>query len=137
MGKAILALLLSCTIFVVSISAQAPEPVKNSVCVALVADNASPETCRKWYVVYKGLYLYLKELDGQNTNDFEQVFTKLRSVRDKIQPAKGSVNFTTASQALLDKYKETAYKPETRTDLAEDILYISEGIKEALVSMEK
>jgi hypothetical protein len=137
MGKAILALLLSCTIFVVSISAQAPEPVKNSVCTALVADNVSPETCRKWYVVYKGMYLYLKELDGQNTNDFQQVFDKLRSVRDKIQPAKGSVNFTTETQKLLDKYKETAYKPETRTDLAEDILYISEGIKEALVSMEK
>lgn len=137
MGKAILALLLSCTIFVVSISAQAPEPVKNSVCTALVADNVSPETCRKWYVVYKGMYLYLKELDGQNTNDFEQVFVKIRLVRDKIQPAKGSVNFTTETQKLLDKYKETAYKPETRTDLAEDILYISEGIKEALVSMEK
>jgi hypothetical protein len=137
MGKAILALILSCTIFVVSISAQAPEPVKNTVCVALVADHASPETCRKWYAVYKGMYLYLKELDGQNTNDFQQVFDKLRLVRDKIQPAKGSVNFTTATQVFLDKYKETAYKPETRTDMAEDILYISEGIKEALVSMEK
>ena len=137
MGKAILALLLSCTIFVVGISAQAPDPVKNTVYTAIVADKVSPETCRKWYVVYKGMYLYLKELDGQNTTDFQQVFDKLRLVRDRIQPAKGSVNFSSETQKFLDKYKETAYKPETRTDLAEDILYISEGIKEALVSMEK
>lgn len=142
MGKTILALFISCLISisiigVVRIGAQSPEPAKNVVCAALVADNVSPETCRKWYAVYKGMYIYLKDLDGQNTNDFEQVFVKMRSVRDKIQPAKGSVNFTTETQKLLDKYKETAYKPETRTDLAEDILYISEGIKEALASMEK
>jgi hypothetical protein len=109
----------------------------NTVEVAILQDNVSPETCRKWYVVYKGMYLYLRELDGQNTTDFEQLFVKLRSVRDKVQPAKGSVNFTLESQKLLDKYKETAYKPETRTDLAEDVLYIAEGLKGAIASMEK
>lgn len=136
MRKAVFALILS-IVFAVGINAQSPAPIVNTVQTALVSDNATPETCRKWYIVYKGMYLYLKELDGQNTSDFEQVFVKLRLVRDKIQPAKGSVNFSTESQKILDKYKETDYKPETRTDLAEDFLYIADGLKGAIQSMEK
>jgi hypothetical protein len=136
MRKAIFVLILS-IIFAVGINAQSPAPIVNSIHTSLIADKATPETCRKWYVVYKGMYIYLKELDGQNTTDFEQVFTKLRLVRDKIQPAKGSVNFSIESQKLLDKYKETDYKPETRTDLAEDILYIADGLKGAIQEMEK
>lgn len=137
MGKAFLVLLLSCMMLMVSLNAQSPKPSDNAVCIALQADHVSPETCRKWYTVYKGMYLYLHELDGEGTTDFEQVFNKLRLVRDKIQPAKGSVNFTTETQKILDKYAETAYKPETRTDFAEEILYITDGIKQALESMEK
>ncbi len=116
---------------------QTPAPEANTVHVALLADKASPETCRKWYAVYKGMYLYVHELDAQGTTDFDQLFAKLRLVRDKIQPAKGSANFALASQVLLDKYKEVAYKPETRTDFGEDILYIAEGIRLAIEDGEK
>lgn len=136
MRNALMALILS-VVFAVGLNAQAPPVTENTVQVAILKDEASPETCRKWYVVYKGMYLYLKELDGQNTNDFKQVFDKLRLIRDKIQPAKGSVNFTEASQKLLDKYKESAYTADNRTDLAEDVLYIAEGLKGAIQSMEK
>jgi len=136
MRNALIVLVLS-VLFAVGINAQVPPVPENTVKVAILKDEASPETCRKWYVVYKGLYLYLKELDGQNTNDFNQVFVKLRMVRDKIQPAKGSMNFTVESQKFLDKYKESAYTAENRTDLAEDVLYIADGLKGAIQSMEK
>lgn len=136
MRNALMALILS-VVFAVGLNAQAPPVLENTVQVAILKDEVSPETCRKWYVVYKGMYLYLKELDGQNTNDFKQVFDKLRLVRDKINPAKGSVNFTSESQKLLDKYKESAYTADNRTDLAEDVLYIAEGLKGAIQSMEK
>jgi hypothetical protein len=137
MRKALVVLIISLGLLTVSLNAQSPKPSGNTVCIALQSDGVSPETCRKWYVVYKGMYLYLHELDGQGTNDFDQIFTKLREVRDKIQPAKGSKNFTSETQKILDRYSEVSYKPETRTDFAEEILYIADGIKQALESMEK
>lgn len=128
MKSSILALLIliasSCQLFAVD---------KVEVAKAVKEDGMSSEDCRKWYTVYKGAYIYVKELDGAGSNDFGDVFERFRLVRDKVMPTKGNKHFVKASD--LSKYADPAtntyaeYTPENKTDLAEDLFQVCEGLK--------
>ena len=100
---------------------------KEAVAKAVKEDAISVQDCRKWYTVYKGAYIYVKELDAVGCNDFGDVFERVRVVRDKTMPSKGNPNFVKASD--LSKYADLDFTPENKTDLAEDLFQICEGLK--------
>lgn len=118
-------------VFLLSCSAFAAD--KESVAKAVKDDGMSVQDCRKWYTVYKGAYIYVKELDAAGSKDFGDVFVRFRSVRDKVMPTKGNKNFTAATD--LSKFADPVtntyadFTPENKTDLAEELFQICEGLK--------
>lgn len=106
---------------------------KESVAKAVKEDGMSVQDCRKWYTVYKGAYIYVKELDSAGSKDFGDVFVRFRSVRDKVMPTKGNKAFTVATDLskfadpVTDTYAD--FTPENKTDLAEELFHICEGLK--------
>lgn len=97
---------------------------------AIQKDQMSVQDMRKWYSVYKGAYVYVKEYDAVGSNDFADIFDKMIKVRNKLDPKKGNTNFV--SETSLEKYKTEKYTPEALTDLADDFFAISEGIRKAI-----
>jgi len=112
-------------LIVMSYSALAVD--KDAVAKAVKDDNISAQDCRKWYTVYKGAYIYVKELDAAGSKDFGDVFDKIIFVRDKTLPTKGNANFVKATD--LSAYTDADFTAEKRTDLAEDLYKICEGLK--------
>jgi hypothetical protein len=106
--------------------------VPTTVTEAVKKDDISIQDCRKWYTIYKGANLYVKEYDAIGSNDFGDIFDKLAMVRDKADPKKGNVNFIEATNPELLKYKTLEYTPENKTDLADDLYNIAEGLKKAM-----
>jgi hypothetical protein len=115
--------LLSCNVFAID-----PEVVK----VACEKDNISMQDLRKWYTVYKGMYIYSKDYGAVGCNDFGDVFGKLVVVRDKVNPTKGNTNFVSATNPELLAYKDKKYSAETLTEFSNDMFAISEGIRKAM-----
>lgn len=105
---------------------------KLEVAKAIKADNVSLQDCKKWYTVYKGSYIYMKELDAVGSKDFGDVFDKIRVVRDKLAPEKGNVEFIKATDLI--KFEELEFTPENKTDLAEELYQVCEGLKLAMES---
>ncbi len=97
---------------------------------AIADDDISLQDCRKWYSVYKGAYIYVKDYKAAGCNDFGDFFDKLIFVRDKINPTKGNENFVKATS--LSKFKDLDYADETKSDLAESLFRISEGIRKSI-----
>lgn len=97
---------------------------------AIVKDQMSVQDMRKWYSVYKGAYVYVKEYEAVGSNDFADIFDKMIKVRNKLDPKKGNTNFV--AETSLEKYKTEKYTPEALTDLADDFFAISEGIRKAI-----
>jgi hypothetical protein len=100
---------------------------KEAVSKSVKEDAMSSEDCRKWYTVYKGAYIYVKELDAVGSKNFGDVYDKMIAVRDKTLPTKGNANFVKATD--LSAYAEADFTAEKRTDLAEDLYKICEGLK--------
>jgi hypothetical protein len=109
--------------------------VPSAVTESVKKDDISLQDCRVWYTVYKGAYLYVKEYDAVGSKDFGDIFDKMRLIRDKALPEKGNENFVLATN--LSKYETVEYTPENRTDLAEDLFNISEGIKKFMEDSSK
>ena len=105
---------------------------KAEVAAAIKSDNISLQDCRKWYTVYKGAYLYTKELDCVGSKDFGDVFDKIRVVRDKTMPTKGNEAFTKATD--FSKFQDLDFTPENKTDMADQLYQVCEGLK---IAMEK
>ena len=109
---------------------------KESVAKAVKEDGMSIQDCRKWYTVYKGAYIYVKEFDSAGSKDFGDVFSRFRSVRDKVMPTKGNANFIKATDLskFADPSKNTYadFTPENKTDLAEELYQICEGLKDGI-----
>ena len=80
---------------------------KEAVSKSVKEDAMSSEDCRKWYTVYKGAYIYVKELDAVGSKDFADVFDKMIAVRDKTLPTKGNANFVKATD--LSAYAEADF----------------------------
>ena len=124
---------LATLIIMVLMSCSALGADKESVAKAVKEDGMSVQDCRKWYTVYKGAYIYIKELDAAGSKDFGDVFVRFRSVRDKVMPTKGNENFMKASD--LSKYADPVtntyadFTAENKTDLAEDLYQVCEGLK--------
>jgi hypothetical protein len=87
---------------------------------------------RRWYSVYKGTCLWGREFDFMGVRDNGPIFDRLRAVRDKIQPSKGSDNSAKAIQVYLDKYKDIDWDTNKKNELIDDLFYISEGFRLAL-----
>lgn len=117
--------LLSCTAFAID---------KDIVLKAVQADKVSTQDCRKWYSVYYGTYLYVKEFDCEGSRDFGDVADKMRRIRDKIAPAKGAVEFAKAVD--FSKYAELEFTPENKTDFAEDLYQVCEALKKQIEASE-
>jgi hypothetical protein len=100
---------------------------KDTVAKAIKADKMTVQDCRKWYTIYKGAYIYVKDLNAVGSNDFGDVFDKMRVVRDVNLPSKGNVEWIKATD--LSTYAEAEFSPEKKTDLAEDLYQICEGLK--------
>lgn len=115
---------------ILSLTASAVD--KLEVAKAIKADNVSLQDCKKWYTVYKGGYIYMKELDAVGSKDFGDIFDKIRVVRDKLAPAKGNDEFIKATDLL--KFEEMEFTPENKTDLTEELYQICEGLKLAMES---
>lgn len=122
-------LVVACFI-ILSLTASAID--KLEVAKAVKADNISLQDCKKWYAVYKGSYIYMKELDAVGSKDFGDVFEKIRVVRDKLAPAKGSVELIKATDFV--KFEELEFTPENKTDLAEELYQVCEGLKLSMES---
>jgi hypothetical protein len=97
---------------------------------AITDDNISLQDCRKWYSVYKGAYIYVKDYKAAGCNDFGDFFDKMIFVRDGVNPSKGNPNFIKATS--LSKFQEAEYTDETKSDLAESLFNISEGIRKSI-----
>ena len=118
-------------LIVISCSALAVD--KEVVAKAVKEDGMSVQDARKWYTVYKGAYIYVKELDAAGSKDFGDVFVRFRSVRDKVIPIKGNEAFKKATD--LSKFADPIantyadFTAENKTDLAEELYQICEGLK--------
>lgn len=130
-NKAILAI---CFILCIPMSFAVQDEVKDidSVAVekAISDDGISLQDCRKWYTVYKGAHIYVKDYGMAGCNNFGDFFDKMIFVRDKINPSKGNPNFVKATS--LSKFSEVDFTDENKTDLAEDLFDISEGIRKSI-----
>jgi hypothetical protein len=102
----------------------------NTVADAVKTDKISELDLRKWYSIYKGAAIYLKEYDAVGSNDFGDVFDKLRVVRDKALPAKGNVEFVKATD--LTKFEEMDFTLQNKSELASEFEKIGEGLKKAI-----
>lgn len=131
LSKTILAL---CFILCIPMSFASQDEVKDidivAVEKAVVDDAISLQDCRKWYSVYKGAYIYVKDYEMAGCNNFGDFFDKMIFVRDKVNPSKGNPNFVKATS--LSKFSEAEFTDENKTDLAEDLFKISEGIRKSI-----
>jgi hypothetical protein len=93
-------------------------------------DGMSEQDMRKWYSIYKGAYIYVKEYDAVGCKDFGDVFDKLRVVRDKNLPTKGNVNFVKATS--LKEFEAMDFTEDNKNKLSSELNNISEGLKEAI-----
>lgn len=100
-----------------------------SVPDSLTEDNMAQEDAQKWYAVHKGCYLYIRDFDAAGCNNLEQVFDKLRLVRDTCLPSKDDANFNESINEIFSKYDERTMSDETLADLSDDLYKISEDIK--------
>lgn len=107
-------------------SAADPKVVTNSV----KEDSMSEQDMRKWYSIYKGAYIYVKEYDAVGCKDFGDVFDKMRVVRDKNLPTKGNVNFVKATS--LTEFETMDFTEDNKNKLSSELNNISEGLKEAI-----
>jgi hypothetical protein len=124
---------LATLVLLVFMSCSALGADKESVAKAVKEDGMSVQDARKWYTVYKGSYIYVKELDSVGSKDFGDVFVRFRSVRDKVMPTKGNEAFKKATD--LSKFADPVantyadFTAENKTDLAEELYEICEGLK--------
>jgi hypothetical protein len=96
---------------------------------SLVQDEMTQQDAQKWYAVHKGCYLYVRDFGAKGCNNLEQVFDKMRLVRDTCLPSKDDSNFNDAINEVFEKYEERTLSDETLSDLADDLYKISEDIK--------
>lgn len=101
---------------------------------ALQSDKVSVQDCRKWYSVYYGTYLYVKEFDCEGSKDFGDVADKMRQIRDKIAPSKGNTEFSKVVD--FSKYADLPFSDENKTDFAEDLYQVCEGLKKQIEASE-
>jgi len=97
---------------------------------AVQKDGVSQEDLRSWYSVYKGVYIYTRDYKAVGSNNFEDIFVAMRTLRDRANPQKGNSNFVEASN--LDKFKEMEFSPENLTDFSDEVYQIAEGLKKAI-----
>ena len=124
---------LSSAVLAVVLSVINPVDVQKSV----TEDNITLQDQRVWYTMYKGAYIYVKDYDAVGCKDFADLFEKMQLVRNTAMPAKGNANFVGATD--LSKYLSTdkdgvitnmlEWTPENRTDFAEDLFAIAEGLR--------
>ena len=118
---------LATLVMLVLMSCSAIAADKETVAKAIKTDGISSQDCRKWYTIYKGAYIYVKELDAVGSNDFGDVFDRIRVVRDKMLPTKGNPEFVKATD--MSEYTDADFTDEKKTDFAEDLYQICEGLK--------
>lgn len=104
--------------------------VPSEVTDAVKKDSISLQDQRIWYTVYKGTYLYVKDYEAVGSKNFGDLFDKMRIVRDQALPAKGNVNFVGVTN--LKKYEDMEWTAENKSDFAEDIFAICQGLKESV-----
>ena len=105
---------------------------ENTVAVAALTDKMSANDLREWYSVYKGVYLWGDKLDFVEANDMETVFSRMRLIRDKLMPEKGNDTFAKEVNSILKKYEESSFTSDDKSQMIDDLEYISNGIKLAL-----
>lgn len=96
---------------------------------AISKDNISLQDCRKWYTVYHGSYLYVKEFDAEGSKDFGDIADRMRIIRDKIVPSKGAKNFGMSIDEVMSKYADKDFTPENKTDYAEELYVVTQALK--------
>lgn len=99
-----------------------------SVYESLEQDNMVETDYQKWYAVHKGCYLYIRDFKAEGSRNLEQVFDKMRLVRDTCLPSKGS-EFGKEVNTIFAKYKEKEMSDEVLAELSDDLYQISEDIK--------
>lgn len=125
--------LLSSAVLAVVLSVINPTDVTKSV----KEDRITLQDQRVWYTMYKGAYIYVKDYDAVGCKDFADLFEKMQLVRNTAMPAKGNTHFKSSTD--LSKYLSTdengaivnmmEWTPENRTDFAEDLFAIAEGLR--------
>lgn len=120
---------LSCTSF---LGGQESPINQNKIVVAVKTavneDNISNTDLGKLYSLYKGSYYYAQDFKFGTDVDFGPVFDKQRAIADKLKIQKysklaGKVN------ELMAKYKELPFDDDSKNQFAEEMNYISLGIK--------
>jgi hypothetical protein len=96
---------------------------------SLVEDQMTQEDAQKWYAVHKGCYLYVRDYKAAGCTNLEQVFDKIRLVRNTSLPSKGDTKFNSAIDEVFEKYEERTLSDDTLSDLSDDLYKISEDIK--------
>lgn len=103
-----------------------------TVSEAVKTDKLSIGEREKRYTIYAGASLFGSNFNFSNQNG-DQIFAKLRLVRDKLAPdSTGGANTKKAIDAVLDKYKASDFSDvNVRNALTEDLNYIAEGFANA------
>jgi hypothetical protein len=56
----------------------------------------------------------------------------MRLIRDKLMPEKGNDTFAKEVNSILKKYEESSFTSDDKSQMIDDLEYISNGIKLAL-----
>ena len=99
--------------------------VKNAV----NEDKISNKDLGALYSIYKGSYYYASDFDFDGDVDFGQVFDKQRAIKDKVAKGVSCPKFGAYVNSVMEKYKTVAFDDKNKNKFAEEMNYISIGIK--------
>lgn len=99
--------------------------VKNAV----NEDNISNKDLGALYAVYKGSYYFAADFEFGDDADFGQVFDKQRAIKAKIAKGISCPKFGKYIDSLTSKYTTVPFDDTNKNKFAEEMNYISVGIK--------
>lgn len=99
--------------------------VKNAV----NEDKVSNKDLGALYAIYKGSYYFASDFDFEGDVDFGQVFDKQRTIRAKLAKNISCPKFGECIDSLTSKYKTVPFDDTNKNKFAEEMNYISVGIK--------
>lgn len=127
-----LAFVLSIALTISSIGGQDSPVNENEIVVAVKTavneDKTSNADLGKLYSLYKGTYYYAQDFEFGDDIDFGQVFDKQRAIKDKLKIPKGE-KFGAYINKLMLKYETSTFDDNSKNKFAEEMNYISIGIK--------
>lgn len=123
-----------CTLSCISFLDGQDSPIESNEIVVAVKnavneDKISNKDLGALYAIYKGSYYFAADFDFEGDVDFGQVFDKQRAIRAKLAKGISCPKFGAYIDSLTSKYTSVSFDDTNKNKFAEEMNYISIGIK--------